>query len=71
VRGATAPTHSRPWHWLGASGRRHDTAALNPRGKTPGTHCTGGWVPVWTQRIEVNSFAPAGDGTSIARSYSP
>jgi hypothetical protein len=29
-----------------------------------------GWAsePVWTQSIEENSFAPAGDRTSIARS---
>jgi hypothetical protein len=26
------------------SGRRHAPAALYPRGKDPGTHCTGGWV---------------------------
>jgi hypothetical protein len=32
-----------------------------------------GWAPepVWTQRIEEKSFAPAGDRTSIARSSSP
>jgi hypothetical protein len=28
----------------GVSGRRHAPAALYPRGKDPGTHCTGGWV---------------------------
>jgi hypothetical protein len=29
-----------------------------------------GWAsePVWTQRLEEESFAPAGDGTPIARS---
>jgi hypothetical protein len=27
---------------MGVSGQRH--AALYPRGKDPGTHCTGGWV---------------------------
>jgi hypothetical protein len=26
------------------SGQRHAPAALYPRGKDPGTHCTGGWV---------------------------
>jgi hypothetical protein len=26
------------------SGQRHAPAALYRRGKTPGTHCTGGWV---------------------------
>jgi hypothetical protein len=32
-----------------------------------------GWAsePVWTQRIEEKSFAPAGDRTPIARSSSP
>jgi hypothetical protein len=32
-----------------------------------------GWAPepVWTQRLDEKSFAPAGDGTSIARSSSP
>jgi hypothetical protein len=28
----------------GVSGQRHAPAALYPRAKTPGTHCTGGWV---------------------------
>jgi hypothetical protein len=26
------------------SGQHHAPAALYPRGRTPGTHCTGGWV---------------------------
>jgi hypothetical protein len=26
------------------SGQRHAPAALYPRERTPGTHCTGGWV---------------------------
>jgi hypothetical protein len=32
-----------------------------------------GWAsePVWTERIEEKSFAPAGDRTPIARSSSP
>jgi hypothetical protein len=32
-----------------------------------------GWAqePVWTQRLEEKSFAPAGDWTPIARSFSP
>jgi hypothetical protein len=32
-----------------------------------------GWAPepVWTQRLEEKSFAPAGDRTPIARSSSP
>jgi hypothetical protein len=29
---------------MGVSGQRHAPAALNPQGRTPGTHCTGGWV---------------------------
>jgi hypothetical protein len=28
----------------GVSGQHHAPAALYPRGKNPGTHCTGGWV---------------------------
>jgi hypothetical protein len=26
------------------NGQRHAPAALYPRGKDPGNHCTGGWV---------------------------
>jgi hypothetical protein len=29
---------------MGVNGQRHDTSALYPRGRDPGTHCTGGWV---------------------------
>jgi hypothetical protein len=29
---------------MGVSGQRHAPATLYPRGKDPGTHCTGGWV---------------------------
>jgi hypothetical protein len=29
---------------MGVSGQRHAPAALYPRGKDPGTHCTRGWV---------------------------
>jgi hypothetical protein len=29
---------------MGVSGQHHAPAALYPRGKDPGTHCTGGWV---------------------------
>jgi hypothetical protein len=29
---------------MGVSGQRHAPAALYPREKDPGTHCTGGWV---------------------------
>jgi hypothetical protein len=34
-RGAIAPTHSRPWQWMGVSGQRHTPVALYPRGKGP------------------------------------
>jgi hypothetical protein len=30
--------------------------AFTPGERTPGTHCTGGWV--WTQRLEKTSFRP-------------
>jgi hypothetical protein len=43
-RGGIAPTHSRPRHYMGVSGQHHAPAALYPRGKDPGTHCTGDWV---------------------------
>jgi hypothetical protein len=29
---------------MGVRGQRHDPAALYPRERTPGTHCTWGWV---------------------------
>jgi hypothetical protein len=29
---------------MGVSGQRHAPAALCPEERTPGTHCTGGWV---------------------------
>jgi hypothetical protein len=29
---------------MGVSGQRHAPAALCPGERTPGTHCTGGWV---------------------------
>jgi hypothetical protein len=29
---------------MGVSGQRHASAALYPGERTPGTHCTGGWV---------------------------
>jgi hypothetical protein len=28
----------------GVSGQRHALATIYPRERTPGTHCTGGWV---------------------------
>jgi hypothetical protein len=49
---------------MGVSGQRHASAALNPRGKGP-RYPLAGWAPepVWTQRLEEKSFAPAGDRT--------
>jgi hypothetical protein len=70
-RGDTAPTHSRPRHYMGVSGQHHVPAALYPLGKGPPVPIgqEAGWAPeqVWTQRIEEKSFAPAGDRTPIAR----
>jgi hypothetical protein len=34
-RGAIAPTHSRPRHYMGVSGQRYAPAALLPSGKGP------------------------------------
>jgi hypothetical protein len=59
-----APTHSRPRNWMGVSGQRHAPAALLPPGKGPTVPIVqeAGWAPepVWTQRLEEKSFAPAG-----------
>jgi hypothetical protein len=66
-----APTHSRFRHYMGVSGQRHAPAALYPPGKGPQVPIVqeAGWAPepVWTQRIEEKSFAPAGDRTPIAQ----
>jgi hypothetical protein len=60
---------------MGVSGQRHAPAALLPPGKGPPVPIgqEAGWAPepVWTQRLEEKSFAPAGDRTPIARSSSP
>jgi hypothetical protein len=73
--GSIAPTHYRPRHYMGVSGQRHPPAALLPLGKGPPVPIgqETGWAPepVWTQRIEEKSFAPAGNRTPIARSSSP
>jgi hypothetical protein len=56
---------------MGVSGQRHAPASLYPRERTPGTIVQeAGWAsePVWTQRLEEKSFAPAGDRTPIAPS---
>jgi hypothetical protein len=54
----------------GVSGQRHAPAALLPPGKGPTVPIVqeAGWAPepVWTQRLEEKSFAPAGDRTPIA-----
>jgi hypothetical protein len=43
-RGSIAPTHPCPRYYMGVSGQRQAPAALCPGVRTPGTHCTGGWV---------------------------
>jgi hypothetical protein len=57
---------------MGVSGQRYTPAALLPSGKGPPVPIVqeAGWTPepVWTQRIEEKSFAPAGDRAPIARS---
>jgi hypothetical protein len=56
---------------MGVSGQRHAPAALLPPGKGPPVRIVqeAGWAPepVWIQRLEEKSFAPAGDRTPIAR----
>jgi hypothetical protein len=50
---------------MGVSGQRHVPAVLYPREKGPPVPIVqeAGWAPepVWTQRLEEKSFAPAGD----------
>jgi hypothetical protein len=57
---------------MGVSGQRHAPAALLPPGKGSPVRIVqeAGWAPepVWTQRIEEKSFAPAGYRNPIARS---
>jgi hypothetical protein len=54
---------------MGVNGRRNAPAALLPPRKGPPvpTVQEAGWAsePVWTQRIEEKSFAPAGDRTPV------
>jgi hypothetical protein len=49
---------------MGVSGQRHAPAAILPPGKGPPVPIVqeAGWAPepVWTQRVEEKSFAPAG-----------
>jgi hypothetical protein len=52
----------------------HPGRAFTPEERTPLPIVQeAGWAPepVWTQRVEEKSFAPAGDRTPIARSSSP
>jgi hypothetical protein len=44
MRRGIAPTLSYPRHQKGVSDQYHVPAALYPRERAPGTHCTGGWV---------------------------
>jgi hypothetical protein len=52
---------------MGVSGQRHAPAALLPPGKGPpvpiGQEAEWAPQPVWTQRLEEKSFAPAGNRT--------
>jgi hypothetical protein len=58
----------------GVSGQRHGPGRALTPGKRPPVPIVqeAGWAPepVWTQRIEEKSFAPAGDRTPIALSSS-
>jgi hypothetical protein len=60
---------------MGMSGQHHTPAALLPPGKGPPVLIVqeAGWAPepVWTQRLDEKSFAPAGDRTPIVRLCSP
>jgi hypothetical protein len=60
---------------MGVSGQHHAPAALLPPEKGPSVPIVreAGWAPepVWRQRLEEKSFAPAGDQTPIARLSSP
>jgi hypothetical protein len=59
----------------GGECQRHAPAALLPAGKDLPIPIgqEAGWAPepVWTQRLEEITFAPARDRTPIARSSSP
>jgi hypothetical protein len=56
---------------MGVSGQRHAPAALLPLGKGPAVPIgqEAGWAPepVWTQRLEEKSFAPAGNRTPVVQ----
>jgi hypothetical protein len=56
---------------MGVSGQRHAPAALYPGERTPGTHCTGGWVGpragLDAEARREKSSAPVGDRTPIVQ----
>jgi hypothetical protein len=56
---------------MGVSGQPHGPAALLPPGKGPPVPIVqeAGWAPepVWTQRLQEKSFAPAGDRTPVVQ----
>jgi hypothetical protein len=56
---------------MGVSGKHHAPVALYTREKNPpvtiGQEALVDPEPVWTQRIEEKSFAPAGDRTPIVQ----
>ena len=43
VGGSVVPTHRQHRHYIEVDGQHQFPAAISP-GKTPRTHCTGGWV---------------------------
>jgi hypothetical protein len=54
---------------MGVSGQRQPLPRFSPGERTPGTHCTGGWVGpragLNTEAVGKILFASAGDRTSI------
>jgi hypothetical protein len=56
---------------MGVSGQRHAQAALCLRERTPGTHCTGGWVG-FSAGLDTEGggkiLCPAGDRTPVVQS---
>jgi hypothetical protein len=56
---------------MGVSGQHHAPAAFYRRGKKPPVPIVqeAGWAPepVWTQRLEEKSFAPAGNRTPVVQ----
>jgi hypothetical protein len=52
------------------SGQRQASAALYPGEKTPGTHCTGGWMELRAglkERLQEKFFPSAGDRTPLVQ----